>query len=72
MPDCNNSADPLGFPGYTEKLSSVRKDTGLREAVITGTGRIDGIKTAVCMMDNRFHDGEHGKLLTGEKITTLL
>ena len=37
------SADPLGFPGYTEKLSSVRKDTGLREAVITGTGRIDAV-----------------------------
>ena len=62
------SADPLGFPGYTEKLSSVRKDTGLREAVITGTGRIDGIKTAVCMMDNRFLMGSMGTA-TGEKIT---
>lgn len=62
------SADPLGFPGYTEKLSSVRKDTGLREAVITGTGRIDGIKTVVCMMDNRFLMGSMGTA-TGEKIT---
>ena len=58
----------MGFPGYTEKLSSVRKDTGLREAVITGTGRIDGIKTAVCMMDNRFLMGSMGTA-TGEKIT---
>ena len=60
--------NPLGFPGYEEKLSEVRESTGLREAVLTGTGRINGIKTAICVMDNRFLMGSMGSA-AGEKIT---
>ncbi len=60
--------NPLGFPGYEEKLSEVRESTGLREAVLTGTGRINGIKTAICVMDNRFMMGSMGSAV-GEKIT---
>lgn len=60
--------NPLDFPGYSEKLRETRKATGLREAVLTGTGRIDGIKTCVCVMDNRFLMGSMGSAV-GEKIT---
>ena len=60
--------DPLDFPGYEKKLEETRNNTGLREAVITGIGKIDGIKTAVCMMDNRFLMGSMG-MAVGEKIT---
>ncbi len=60
--------NPLGFPGYGEKLEAERKKTGMKEAVITGTGRIDGIKTVICMMDNRFMMASMGTAV-GEKIT---
>ncbi len=62
------SGDPLDFPGYGEKLSEARKKTGLREAVICGTGRIDGIKAVLCFMDSRFFMGSMGSAV-GEKIT---
>ncbi len=62
------SDDPLDFPGYEEKLASVRKKTGLREAVICGTGRIDGMKAVLCFMDSRFFMGSMGSAV-GEKIT---
>ena len=45
-----------------------RKKTNMREAVITGTGRIKGIKTVICVMDNRFMMGSMG-MAVGEKIT---
>ncbi len=48
------SRDPLHFPGYAEKLTALEKKTGLREAVITGTARIGGYRTALGVMDNRF------------------
>ena len=60
--------NPLDFPGYDEKLEQVRAATGLREAVLTGTGRINGIRTAICVMDNRFLMGSMGAAV-GEKIT---
>lgn len=62
------SGNPLDFPGYDEKLEQVRAATGLREAVLTGTGRINGIRTAICVMDNRFLMGSMGAAV-GEKIT---
>ena len=62
------SGDPLDFLGYGEKLSEARKKTGLREAVICGTGRIDGIKAVFCFMDSRFFMGSMGSAV-GEKIT---
>lgn len=60
--------NPLNFPGYEEKLDAQREKTGLREAVICGTGRIHGIKTVICFMDNRFMMGSMGTAV-GEKIT---
>ena len=65
------SRDPLDFPGYAEKLSALGQKTGLREAVITGTARIGGYRTALAgSMDSRFIMGSMSSAV-GEKITRL-
>ena len=61
-------ADPLSFPGYREKLSSMREKTGLDEAVLTGICRINGERAVLCVMDNRFIMSSMGYVV-GEKIT---
>ena len=48
------SNDPLMFPGYKEKLVKLEETTNLDEAVVCATGRIDGRKIVVCVMDSRF------------------
>ena len=65
------SADPLAFPGYEEKLENARKKTGLDEAVVTATGRIDGWKVAVGVLDSRFLMGSMSAAV-GEKVTRLV
>ena len=65
--DTNN---PLDYKGYTEKLEGLRKKTGLREAVVTGYVRINGIGAAVGVCDGRFMMASMGKAV-GEKITRL-
>ncbi|MCI6011556.1 MAG: acetyl-CoA carboxylase, carboxyltransferase subunit beta [Firmicutes bacterium] len=60
--------NPLSFPGYDRKLEETREKTGMSEAVICGTCRIDGIKTVICVMDGRFLMGSMGTAV-GEKIT---
>ncbi len=60
--------NPLQFPGYTEKVESDAKKTGLNEAVLTGTGKIDGSEVAVAIMDAHFRMGSMGSVV-GEKIT---
>ena len=60
--------NPLSFPEYDEKLSKARENTGLKEAVITAIGRIDGNECVVCAMDGRFLMGSMG-MAVGEKIT---
>lgn len=63
--------NPLGFKGYPEKLESLRKKTGLREAVITGRICIDGMAAAIGVCDGRFLMASMGKAV-GEKITRLV
>lgn len=60
--------NPLSFPAYTEKVESDSKKTGLNEAVLTGTGKIDGLEVAVAIMDSHFRMGSMGSVV-GEKIT---
>jgi len=60
--------NPLGFPGYLEKVESDILITGLNEAVLTGTGKIDGCEVAVAIMDSHFRMGSMGSVV-GEKIT---
>lgn len=61
------SGNPLGFPGYEEKLAKDREKTGINEAVVTGMGLIDGQATAFGVMDARFRMGSMGSVV-GEKI----
>lgn len=67
---CSNikADNPLDFPGYGEKLAETTEKTGISEAVICGTGTIDGMKACFCFMDNRFFMGSMGTAV-GEKIT---
>lgn len=56
------------FPGYGEKLEKLQKTTGLQEAVVCGTGKINGYPLVVCVMDSNFFMGSMGSVV-GEKIT---
>ncbi|MDW0118469.1 acetyl-CoA carboxylase, carboxyltransferase subunit beta [Sporosarcina thermotolerans] len=60
--------NPLNFPSYMEKVASDKEQTGLNEAVLTGTGKIGGSKVAVAIMDSHFRMGSMGSVV-GEKIT---
>jgi acetyl-CoA carboxylase carboxyl transferase subunit beta len=65
------STDPLGFTDtrpYKERLAASQQATGLRDAVICATGRIDGIQTVVAAMEYGFIGGSMG-VVVGEKIT---
>jgi acetyl-CoA carboxylase carboxyl transferase subunit beta len=62
------SVNPLGFPDYLEKVEKDRKKTGLNEAVLTGSGKVNGIEVVVAIMDSRFRMGSMGSVV-GEKIT---
>jgi acetyl-CoA carboxylase carboxyl transferase subunit beta len=62
------SVNPLGFPEYLDKVEKDRKKTGLNEAVLTGTGKVNGIDIVVAVMDSRFRMGSMGSVV-GEKIT---
>ncbi len=63
--------DPLNFSDgrgkYADKADEARKKTGMNEAVLAGHGRLDGIHTAISIMDFRFLGGSLGGS-TGEKI----
>jgi len=68
MDDHLQTVNPLNFPGYTEKIRLDAEKTGLNEAVLTGTGFIDGRKIVVAIMDAHFRMGSMGSVV-GEKIT---
>lgn len=68
MDDHLKSENPLGFPGYTEKVQADSEKTGLNEAVLTGTGQLLGHPVAVAIMDSHFRMGSMGSVV-GEKIT---
>ena len=60
--------DVLQFPGYPEKLEAQTGKTGLKEAVITATGRIEGTPVVAAVLDSRFFMGSMSTTV-GEKIT---
>ncbi|WP_316570946.1 acetyl-CoA carboxylase, carboxyltransferase subunit beta [Neobacillus sp. YIM B06451] len=62
------SENPLGFPEYLEKLEKDRIKTKINEAVVTGTGTVNGIKVSIAIMDSTFRMGSMGSVV-GEKIT---
>lgn len=59
--------NPLNFPGYEEKLLSVRQKTGLSEGITVGIGEICGEKVCMGVCDSRFLMGSMGHAV-GEKI----
>jgi acetyl-CoA carboxylase carboxyl transferase subunit beta len=65
------STDPLSFTDtkpYRKRLESSIAGTGLKDAVITATGSIDGIRCSVAAMEYGFIGGSMG-VVVGEKIT---
>lgn len=60
------SSDPLGFPGYREKLSEDEARTGLREAMVWGECAIEGMPVVLVVMDFTFRGGSMGAVV-GEK-----
>ena len=64
------SGDPLLFPGYQEKLETVKAASGENEAVICGTVEIGGQKCCLFVTEPYFMMGSMGSVV-GEKITQL-
>jgi acetyl-CoA carboxylase carboxyl transferase subunit beta len=65
------SVDTLKFTGmasYTERLKSYQKKTGLKDAVITGFGKINGQPLGIAVMDFNFIAATMGSVV-GEKLT---
>ncbi len=62
------AGNPLDFPGYREKIETVRAASGETEAVVCGTALIGGQKCALFVMDSNFMMGSMGSAV-GAKIT---
>ena len=65
------STDPLRFTDtkpYTARLKASMESTGLKDAIITATGTIDGLRAVVASMEYGFIGGSMG-VVVGEKIT---
>ncbi|MBO5278394.1 MAG: acetyl-CoA carboxylase carboxyltransferase subunit beta [Lachnospiraceae bacterium] len=60
--------NPLDFKGYEKKLETLRQNTGLSEAVITGRASVYGEPCALAVCDARFMMASMGHTV-GEKIT---
>jgi acetyl-CoA carboxylase carboxyl transferase subunit beta len=68
------SVDVLNFKGvatYHDRLKSYQAKTGLRDAVITGFGSIDGHRSGLAVMDFNFLAATMGSVV-GEKITRMV
>nr|AYD72523.1 acetyl-CoA carboxylase beta subunit [Halicoryne sp. HV04044] len=66
--------DPLEFKDqktYTDRIIEAQERTGLKDAIQTGTGLINGIPVALGVMDFHFMGGSMGSVV-GEKITRLI
>jgi acetyl-CoA carboxylase carboxyl transferase subunit beta len=65
------SLDPLTFTDtkpYKQRLEASIKATGLKDAVIVGSGTVDGVPTVIAAMEYSFIGGSMG-VVVGEKIT---
>jgi acetyl-CoA carboxylase carboxyl transferase subunit beta len=64
------SGDPLNFEDtkkYTDRIAASQKSTGLKDAVRTGYGKVDGLDLVICCMDFAFVGGSLGSVM-GEKM----
>ena len=62
--------NPLNFPGYKEKLETVRVASSEKEAVVCGTAAIGKQKCCLFVMEPYFMMGSMGSAV-GEKVTIL-
>jgi len=63
--------DPLHFVDskpYTQRLEQYQKKTGLKDAIVTGTGSVQGKPVVIGVMDSRFIMASMGSVV-GEKVT---
>ena len=66
--------DPMEFTDtekYTDRIKEAREKTHIEEAVVVGTGLIDGQKVAAAIMDFDFMGGSMGSVV-GEKVTAIM
>ena len=60
--------NPVNYKGSPEKVQALQEKTGLKEAVVTGKGKINGRDTVIAVCDGRFLMASMGWAV-GEKIT---
>lgn len=64
-------SDPLQFQGprsYAEKIKEDQQVCQMRDACLTGTGKLDGHQVVIGLTDSRFMMGSMGSVM-GEKLT---
>ena len=67
--DSNMSAkNPMSYPDYDLIIKKAQEKSGIKDGVITGICKINGIKVAIAVMDSNFMMGSMGSVV-GEKIT---
>ncbi|OGV51258.1 MAG: acetyl-CoA carboxylase subunit beta [Lentisphaerae bacterium GWF2_44_16] len=64
------SVDTLGFEHYTEKLEAAKKKTGMKDAILCGTAKLNSREFALGVMDFRFVGASLGAVV-GEKVTRI-
>ena len=64
------SGNPLDFPGYKDKVETVRTASGEEEAVVCGTATIGKQSCCLFVMESYFMMGSMGSAV-GEKVTAL-
>jgi len=65
------STDPLQFKdskSYSDRLRQAERTTGLKDALITGEGQLEGKPAIICAMEFQFIGGSMGAVV-GEKVT---
>lgn len=66
-----SSGDPLHFTDtkkYTDRIKATQKSTGLKDAIRTAHGKLDGMHLVIACMDFNFIGGSMGSVM-GEKIS---
>jgi len=66
-----SSLNPIELSGYEEKLSEAEASAHMKDAVITGTCRIDGKPVVLALMSFKFMGGSMGSVV-GEKVSRAL
>ena len=63
-----SSLNPISLRGYEEKITQAQGKAGIKDAVVTGRARIDGLPAVLAVMSFQFLGGSMGSVV-GEKIT---